>query len=61
MTTLSWEDIEDRAANFRKTWEKQKGADPAIGLTCTAIKTWRMKDDRTKNFSLSGLERDCIS
>ncbi len=27
MTTLSWEDIEDRAANFRKTWEKQKGAE----------------------------------
>ncbi len=27
MTTLSWEEIEDRAANFRKAWEKQKGAE----------------------------------
>ena len=27
MTTLSWLEIEDRAAAFRKTWEKQKGAE----------------------------------
>ena len=27
MITLSWEEIEDRAASFRKTWEKQKGAE----------------------------------
>ncbi len=27
MTTLSWEEIEDRAANFKKIWEKQKGAE----------------------------------
>ncbi len=25
--TLSWEEIEDRAAGFRKSWEKQKGAE----------------------------------
>ena len=27
MTTLSWDEIEDRAAAFRKSWEKQKGAE----------------------------------
>ena len=27
MTTLSWEEIEDRAAHFRKSWEAQKGAE----------------------------------
>lgn len=27
MNTLSWEEIEDRAAGFKKTWEKQKGAE----------------------------------
>ena len=27
MTVLSWEEIEDRAANFKKNWEKQRGAE----------------------------------
>jgi hypothetical protein len=27
MTTLSGEEIEDRASGFRKNWEKQKGAE----------------------------------
>ncbi|MBR4986979.1 MAG: class I SAM-dependent DNA methyltransferase, partial [Proteobacteria bacterium] len=27
MATLSWAEIEDRAASFRKVWEKQKGAE----------------------------------
>ena len=27
MATLSWAEIEDRAAAFKKKWEKQKGAE----------------------------------